>query len=263
MRDPPKRRKPLARVSRDQPLMEIIGHGMIAQSLAMYVDQLPEVVIFASGVANSLTADPLVYEREITLLYATLRNCRQHAKRFVYCSSGGAIYGPVQGPRDEMTPTFPTSVYGRHKLLCEDAILNSGAPYLILRLANLVGHRQNRFQLIPSLIHQIQGGQMTLFAEAARDLLDVEDFAQILVCLLEAHRQNDLIVLASSHSIPVVTIAEELQRLLGLQANYQIAAGGDVQRFNIDKIKQILPHCIDFEPDYYRGVLAKYAPEYR
>ena len=91
-------------------------------------------------------------------------------------------------------------------------IVNSGVNYLIVRLANLVGRTQNKSQLIPALVEQIKQGQVTVFAQAVRDLLDVDDFASILVWLLAADVMNDTLLVASGQSIAVGEIVRELEQ---------------------------------------------------
>jgi NDP-hexose 4-ketoreductase len=242
--------------------MKIIGRGMIAQSLHPYHDQAPDVVIFASGVANSLTSDQSAFEREYLLLADTLRFCRAQNSRIVYFSSGGAIYGPIDSLRNELTPTLPASKYGQHKLRCETMIIGAGVPYLILRLANLVGGGQNQSQLIPSLVQQVKNGRVTLFTRATRDLLDVEDFARFLLRLLETNPPNDLYVFASGQSTPVLKIAEEICSSLSLPAKFELVDGGDRQHFDVGKLNRILPEGMNFDADYFRSVLTKYILEY-
>ncbi|WP_238305339.1 MULTISPECIES: NAD-dependent epimerase/dehydratase family protein [Mycobacterium] len=59
------------------------------------------------------------------------------AKRLVFASSIG-IFGDVQDREPPLrvdTPVHPTDEYGRHKVLCEKAIRQSGLRWSILRLA--------------------------------------------------------------------------------------------------------------------------------
>ncbi len=196
--------------------MKIIGHGMIAQSLLPYHDRSSNAVIFASEVANSRTTNEQAYEREYQLLYETLHACTAEGKQIVYFSSAGAIYGETNSPRTETTPLFPTTAYGRHKLLCQSVIANSGANYLIVRLANLVGRAQNASQLVPALVEQIKQGRVTILAQAVRDLLDVDDFAKILLCVLAADLTKQTLLVASGHSIAVAEIVSEFSGYLVL-----------------------------------------------
>jgi len=66
-------------------------------------------------------------------------------KRFVFASSGGAIYGePVEVPQTEEHPTNPLSPYGCAKLSFEHYMnLYDDVSCVALRYANVYGPRQN------------------------------------------------------------------------------------------------------------------------
>lgn len=72
---------------------------------------------------------------------------RFNVKKFIFASTGGAIYGePENLPVSEYTPTNPLSPYGLAKLTVENYIkilsnLN-GLPFTILRYSNVYGPRQ-------------------------------------------------------------------------------------------------------------------------
>ena len=67
--------------------------------------------------------------------------------RFVFASSGGAVYGDaLEIPSSEITKPNPATPYGIAKLAGEDYIAlfgrTYGMPYVILRFANVFGPRQ-------------------------------------------------------------------------------------------------------------------------
>lgn len=69
-------------------------------------------------------------------------------KKFIFVSSGGAIYGePKKIPAPEGTPTLPLSPYGLSKLLGEETARfyarHFGFGFTVLRYANVYGPRQN------------------------------------------------------------------------------------------------------------------------
>ncbi|MCX7796104.1 MAG: NAD-dependent epimerase/dehydratase family protein [bacterium] len=70
-------------------------------------------------------------------------------KRFIFASTGGAIYGDVGGIADESTPTAPISPYGASKRSVEIYLgyYHSvfGLDYVALRYANVYGPRQDPF----------------------------------------------------------------------------------------------------------------------
>lgn len=238
--------------------MQIIGTGMVARSLQPYAQEFPDVIAFASGVANSLQVNDNAYKREYTLLNNTLEVCRRDGMCLLYFSSAGAIYGPTSEIRDEYTPTQPITHYGKHKLLCESIIRMSDSRYIIFRLANLVGAMQNSAQLLPSLIQQIKCGNVKLQRNATRDILDVNDFASILAKLLKVVPDYEVIVLASGISVRVDELVRAIQDVLEVNSTVQYINGGEQQRFSISKLCGLLPD-ISFNKNYYRTVVQKYA----
>ncbi len=237
--------------------MQITGRGMVARSLQPYAQQFPDVVAFAGGVANSTLQNDAGYNREYSLLRDQLDVCREAGKLLIYFSSAGAIYGSLSGIRDENSTTQPVSRYGQHKMACETLIRSSGARYLIVRLANLVGFSQNSAQLLPVLTEQVKSGQVTLQKHATRDIMDVDDFAMILTQLLPVIPDNQTIIIASGISVPVSQLVESIQDALGLTAAIEYLNSGEPQEFSIARLQSLLP-SVSFPPDYYQNVIRKY-----
>ncbi len=78
-----------------------------------------------------------------------LENCVRHGvKRFIFASTGGAIYGEQDYfPADEAHPERPLSPYGISKLAVEKYLFYykavHGLDYIALRYSNVYGPRQN------------------------------------------------------------------------------------------------------------------------
>jgi len=64
------------------------------------------------------------------------------ARRLMFVSSGGAVYGETTRATTERTPPHPTSYYGVHKLAAEGHVRLAGLPYAIARPSNVYGPRQ-------------------------------------------------------------------------------------------------------------------------
>ncbi len=75
-------------------------------------------------------------------------------RRFVFFSSGGAIYGDTKTPATESDMPAPRSHYGLHKLAGEELVRASGLPYTILRPSNVYGSRQRM---------DLEGGVIAIF----------------------------------------------------------------------------------------------------
>ena len=239
--------------------MQIIGNGMIAKSLHPHQDQFPDYVVFASGVSNSLEENPKAFEREYDLLYKTLHECREEGHCLLYFSSGGTIYGNYEQPRTESSPVFPLNAYGRHKLFCEAIIERSGVDYLILRLPQLVGSKQNPNQLVSRLVEQACAGHAKIYDWATRDLLDVDDLMRIINHILVLRLHNETLVVASGYSVSVRHIFDEIQLALATNAEITTLERGDRQQYDISKLKRLIPDELTFTSDYYKTIIHKYA----
>jgi UDP-glucose 4-epimerase len=128
---------------------------------------------------------------------------RAEASKFVFTSTGGAIYGegderPDELPFAESAPCAPFSIYGQSKYAAEGYVdlyaRTRGLPATILRLGNIYGPRQD-----PALEAGVvaifcrlgrDGGRPTVFGtgEQTRDYVHVAD---VVAALLAAEARDD------------------------------------------------------------------------
>ena len=123
-----------------------------------------------------------------------LEACRRFpVKKFLFASTGGAIYGDTDRlPTPEDHPPQPLSPYGIHKWLGEQYLRyyahQHGLSYTVLRYANVYGPRQNpdgEAGVVSIFLTRLLGGRpATLFAYPGeedgmvRDYVYVEDVAR-------------------------------------------------------------------------------------
>lgn len=110
------------------------------------------------------------------------------ARKFVYISSGGAVYGePRRLPVDELHPICPVSAYGVSKYAVEQYLRlfdGSGLDYTILRYANVYGPRQNpagEAGVVAIFSRQMLAGERpTIFGDGTktRDYVYVDDIVR-------------------------------------------------------------------------------------
>ncbi len=220
--------------------MEILGSGLIAESLRPYAAEVPDALVFARGVSDSSTVDPAAYARELAHLDDALVRCKAQDRKLVYFSSAGAIHGTHGGRRDESTELLPVTPYGRHNVEAEWRIQRSRARHLIVRLANLVGSPQNESQLVPSLVRQACEGRATLHRHATRDVLDVADAVRLTVALLRDGLDRDIVVVARGRSIAVPTLFADITAILGVQPAVELLDRGEPQQFSIRRLVERL-----------------------
>jgi UDP-glucose 4-epimerase len=146
-------------------------------------------------------ADPL-FDADVNILGSiNLIECarRSQIKRFVYISTGGAVYGePEYLPCDEAHPINPICQYGASKHTVEHYLymyqVNYGLEYSVLRYPNVFGPRQDphgEAGVVAIFTGQMLAGEQVVIngdGEQARDFVYVGDCAR--ANLLAATTEN-------------------------------------------------------------------------
>jgi len=136
-------------------------------------------------------ADPM-YDASVNIMGSLnlLECCRAHdVRKFVYASSGGALYGePVSVPADEHHPVVPFSPYGVSKYVVEQYLyfyhLVHGLDYTVLRYANVYGPRQDPLGeagvVAVFSVQLLKGDQPVIFGDGSktRDYCYVADVVE-------------------------------------------------------------------------------------
>ena len=238
--------------------MDIQGNGLLARAFASTEVRDDTVTVFAKGVADSRTTSIAEFERESRELDGVIRACRSTGRTLVYLSGGGAIYGRRDSVRREDDDLIPDTMYGRHQVACEAAIVSSGIDHLIARIPNAVGHPQRPAQLVPALVQQVRDGRVSVVPGASRDLIDASDVADLVTRLLRVGARNLAVNVASGISTDVGDLVAHIERLLDATAEHVVLdAAPDPQRFSIERLQAFLPDWRP-RPDYPFGVLERY-----
>ena len=144
IRDLPK----IEKIFQEEKPQIINHHAAIAEVVKSLHDPLPTINVNVIGTINLLLSAGKI-----------------GVKKFIFSSTGGAIYGqPDKIPADESIPTIPLSPYGLSKLLGEECIKfyakHYDFDYLIFRYPNVYGPRQNP---------KGEGGVVAIFSGLARE----------------------------------------------------------------------------------------------
>jgi UDP-glucose 4-epimerase len=118
-----------------------------------------------------------------------LRICRErNVSKFVFLSSGGAVYGNGLTQKKETDPLLPQNTYGKIKAAIEKLVVASGLPYLILRPSNVYGRRVVRGnQLLGAVdvfLHRISNGEAVKILDDGkntRDYLYIKDLGAFML----------------------------------------------------------------------------------
>lgn len=143
--------------------------------------------------------DP-AYDAEVNIIgsITLLENAVKHGvKKFVFASTGGAIYGePEDIPADESTPPMPISAYGTSKYAVEKYLEYYrhiySLDFVALRYANVYGPRQNphgEAGVVAIFCSRILSGRTCLIfgdGSQTRDYVYVGDVARANVLALNS-----------------------------------------------------------------------------
>ena len=150
-------------------------------------------------------ADPL-YDARVNIIgiLNVLEGAREaKVKKFIFASSGGAIYGEQETfPADEEHPTHPISPYGVSKRAGEHYLYfyraEYGLPYIALRYANVYGPRQDphgEAGVVAIFTQRLLAGEQPVIngdGEQTRDYVFVGDVAQANLAALQAEYTGPL-----------------------------------------------------------------------
>ncbi len=173
----------------------------------IFKKEKPQVVNHHAAIAEVVKSlrDPMpTFDVNITgTAHLLLSSGRHKVKRFIFASTGGAIYGePKTIPADESTEPVPLSPYGLSKHVGELMIRfyakAYGFDYLIFRYPNVYGPRQNPRG--EAGVVAIFGGLMksgtrpTIFGDGtkARDYTYVADIARANLLALKRGKNETI-----------------------------------------------------------------------
>ena len=160
----------------------------------------PEAVIHhaAQVSVRDSVEDPL-YDMDVNIggtLNLLENSVKNGIKKFIFASTGGAIYGEQNCfPADETHPTKPLSPYGITKLTCEKYLYyyhkTYGLNYVSLRYSNVYGPRQDPYGeagVVAIFSQKMLAGDQPIIngsGEQTRDYVFVEDVARANALTLE------------------------------------------------------------------------------
>jgi UDP-glucose 4-epimerase len=210
----------------------------------------PEVVFhLAAQVKVPVSVADPVLDAEINVLGTlnVLESARRAgARKVVFASSGGAVYGPrTRLPAKERSSRVPPTPYGISKKIVEDYFRwyaeNHNLEYLLLAPANIYGPRQNAGAeggVVAVFCEQmLAGDRPTVYGDGSqtRDFVYVADVVDAFVRGADAGHGMFLNI-ASGVETSVVELYEHIAAVLGYPVNPDFAARrlGDVPRSVLD-----------------------------
>lgn len=201
-------------------------------------------------------ADP-VLDNKINVLGGLniLENChRTKAKKLIFVSTGGAIYGDAEEiPTSESYPTYPVAPYGIHKLTFEKYLHYYykiyGQNYLALRLANVYGPRQYKggeAGVVSIFVdHAVNNKKLSVNGDGlqTRDFVFVGDVVSALVSAMASDYVGEINI-STGKETNLLQIIEAIESALDKKVikEYLPAKAGEQLRSALDfsRAKEIL-----------------------
>jgi UDP-glucose 4-epimerase len=212
----------------------------------------PDIIIHNAAQINVRASldDPITDARENIIggLVVLKGAIEAGVKRFIFASTGGAVYGdlPLDAmPVSEDVPPNPLSPYAAAKLAMEHYIRVlcglSGIPWVILRYSNVYGPRQviKGESGVVAIFTQcfISGRKPVIFGDGmhSRDYVYVKDVVAANVAALN-RGDNTIINIGTGIRADVNEIYEKLKRLTGsnLDAIHGDEIPGEVAHIALD-----------------------------
>ncbi len=175
-----------------------------------------------------------------------LTSVRSGVKKFIYASSGGAVYGEAQYlPADEKHPIKPVSQYGVSKHTLEHYLhlyaALYGLPYVVLRYANVYGEGQNPFGeagVVAIFARQmLRGERSTIFGagDKTRDYVHISDVVRANLKALEKG-ENAIYNIGTGVETSDQQVFDTIAEVLGHQGKpfYAPVRKGEIHRICLD-----------------------------
>lgn len=206
-----------------------------------------DVVIFASGVSNSLETDPAAFKRERELLQDVRKG--HPGALLVYFGTCS-----VDDPERRDTP------YVQHKLGMEALLAESRGAWLVLRIPLAIGRNPGSRTLAQFLHERIARGEpFEVWEGAARFPVDVDDVFRIGSRFIDDPAMWRRCINVALRQFPVLDFVRVLEEIVGRKANYSLARKG--QRYELD-CPEILQIAEELGLDLTEGYLAKVLHKY-
>ena len=187
----------------------------------------PKIVFhFAAQIDLRKSIEDPIRDAKINILGSLnlLENCKRFGvKRFIFASTGGAIYGDAHIiPTPEDYPEFPLSPYGIEKLAI-DKYLNYyhkvfGLPFISLRLANVYGPRQNskgEAGVVAIFCDKMLEGKQPIIngnGKQTRDFVYVDDVVEASILAMES-KKSGIYNIGTGKETDINTIFRKLKKL--------------------------------------------------
>lgn len=223
------------------------------------------IMHFVSSLIPSSSQDQFLDDIEKVYIPSVklIEYCALNRIKFVYISSGGAVYGNQREVFNEKTKREPVSLYGLSKLNFENALSfynhMHNLDYMIIRPSNPYGYGQNLYGkqgIIAVLMGKIlrqETFEIWGDGSAVKDYIYIDDFCFYVDFLIgNSDSWNDVYNIGSGVGNSVNNVLEAFRKC-GItlpRIQYNSASSTDVRRMILDctKLQEKVNHnCVELE----------------
>ena len=219
----------------------IIGDGLIANAFADYHTN-NRVIIFASGVSNSLQTKRKEFNREKKFLNEAL----DFVSTIVYFSST-ICYDKNK------------EKYINHKRKMENLIFKKSKQLLIIRLPQIIGNGGNENTLINFIVNKIKNDEeINVYDGVERSLVDVDDLKHIVDYILNK-KITGMFTLNHIELVKIEDLVRLISKHLKKEAKIKLVPGEKFPMYDNDPIiNEALDNLNIKSTDYTKKLIKKY-----
>ncbi len=219
-------------------------------------DLQPDTIVHAAALSqpNACESDPVASERVNVVSTQNIAEwCGKHDVPMVFTSSD-LVFDGQHAPYDEASATEPASIYGRHKLAAEEAVLSRVPAGVVCRLPLMFGDRDGAPASFigPWLERLAKGEALTLFEDEIRTPVSGMVAANGLLLALSKGARG-ILHLGGGERISRYAFGLKLAEIFGLSATA-------IQKAKICDIKMSAPRPPDVSLDSGKAFALGYAP---
>ncbi len=190
----------------------VVGDGFIAEHIKTY--DRNNVIVFAEEVLDSKATDFKDFQFEEKILRNLIK--LNADKKIVYLSTYSIN-----------DSSLSDQIYVQHKTAMEKIVKNISHNYLIIRKSNLFGALAPEKSILPYLCNSIiRGDKIEVWANAFRNILDIDHFMLMYNKVLNENIINDTIFLVNPQEFSIREIIRCCEKVIGKIANVELISKG-------------------------------------
>ena len=98
------------------------------------------------------------YQKTVVSTMNVIELCEHCGSKMIYISTN-YVFDGTAGPYDENAEVNPVSVYGKHKLEAEKAVLSRLHDRVVIRITNVYGDEERKKNFVTQIVYKLLNGE--------------------------------------------------------------------------------------------------------